>query len=108
MQEDLTLKQIREFIEKYRSKWRWAKTYEKFAPHEYLLLKDVEEKDRWFFPAFAKYILRNRYKKKFYSKTYTYIDIDGYKYWTMDYPLEKTDLINREKLDGYKFTSSPP
>jgi hypothetical protein len=30
--------------------------------------------------------------------TYTYLDIDGWHYWTMGCPLHQTILINRAKL----------
>ncbi len=89
------------FLVKYADKWRWARTYERFAPHEYLLMKDVNQEDRHLFPEIAKLIREKGKPRKFFKKTFYYLKVDGYKYWTMDWPLERTDLINRAKVDGY-------
>lgn len=62
---------------------------------------------------FADFILTNGYKEQFYSKTFTVLQIDEYKYWSMDLPTENTDLINRTFIDEerkakiVKFVQSP-
>jgi hypothetical protein len=38
------------------------------------------------------------YKADYRGTTYTYLDIDGWQYWTMGAPLSQTILINRAKL----------
>jgi len=32
------------------------------------------------------------------SKSFTYLNLDGWRYWTMSSPVEKTILINRARL----------
>ena len=48
---------------------------------------------------FADFILANGYKEQFYSKTFTVLQIDEYKYWSMDFPTVNTNLINRTFID---------
>ena len=48
---------------------------------------------------FADFILDNGYKEQFYSKTFTVLQIDEYKYWSMDFPTTNTNLINRTFID---------
>ena len=90
------LEELKEFISKHE--WINAKTYEKTAPHEYLALSKMSESERHLFVKFGKYIRSDGYEKLFWGKSYKYIDIDGYKYWTMDFNVEETDLVNREPL----------
>lgn len=83
-----------------KQKWIFAKTYAKTAPHEYIMvfpnspyLKEAQE----FFYLIQEY----GYVKKFFNKEFKYINIDGYKYWTM---ISKDGFnrdwsINREKLN---------
>ena len=80
-------------------KWIFAKTYAKTAPHEYIMVfpnsphrKKAEE--------FYHFIQKNGYVKKFFNKKYKYINIEGYKYWTMisEQGFNKDWSINREPL----------
>lgn len=77
--------------------WINAKTYSKTAPHEYIVRKNNPELEKEFI-YFVEFIRENGYKKKYGRSTYTYLDIDGYKYWTMGAPIKITIIINREKL----------
>ncbi len=74
-----------------------AKTYEKTAPHEYIVCKidDSDPQRRSEFEWLVLFIRRNGYPKKFWSKEYTYFDYEGYSYWTMGDPLETTWILNR-------------
>ena len=62
---------------------------------------------------FADFILANGYKEQFYSKTFTVLQIDEYKYWSMDFPTVNTNLINRTFIDDerkakiIKFVQTP-
>jgi len=92
--EDL-LDRLREIIA--NATWIFAVTYAKTAPHEYCLREgmnrgSVPEADMLLI---AKCIREYGYKEYFYSYLQTYVDIDDYKYWSMDPTPEKTDLINR-------------
>jgi hypothetical protein len=65
-------------------------------PHQYTLrAKAPDEKT---FERVLLYIRQAGYKAEFGSATYTYLDIDGWKYWTMGSPLNTTVLINRAEL----------
>ncbi len=91
----MTLEEAKQYISSVR--WQYAKTYVT-APHEYTVLEwEPETKEQMI--DFANFILENGYKEKFYSKTYTVIQIDEYKYWSMDFPTENTNLINRTFID---------
>lgn len=90
------LKGFRDFIKV--SEWIDAKTYRKIAPHEYALKFKLGEKDKKMMIEFASYIKKNGYTKLFWGKQFKYLDLDGYKYWTMEENPEKTILVNREKL----------
>lgn len=85
-----------EFVNRF--KWTFAKTYAKTAPHEYLVLKEIDWKYEKTFKDVAKFINKEGLPSKFWGKTYIYYFLDGYKYWTMDEVIEETDLINREKI----------
>jgi hypothetical protein len=78
------------------SKWTFAKTYAKKAPHEYTVLKSTYSPET--FRAFVQFIWDHGYKERFWRREFTYIDIDGWKYWTMDPTVESTDLINRARI----------
>tara|TARA_R110000764_G_scaffold16767_1_gene46564 strand:+ start:1543 stop:1818 length:276 start_codon:yes stop_codon:yes gene_type:complete len=62
-------------------------------PHSYTLKEKWEDKE--LFNEVVMYIRDNGLKERFYSKTYTYYYLNGYKYWTMGNSLEITRLINR-------------
>lgn len=74
-----------------------AKTYEKIAPHEYIVCKqdDNNSERRAEFEWIVLFIRRNGYPKKFWRKEYIYFDHKGYSYWTMGEHLETTWILNR-------------
>ena len=84
---------ISNFIE--NNNWTFAKSMPK-TPHWYVVRENCIDKD---FVEFVKYIEKNGYPKKFWSKTFTYLDIDEYSYWSMSNPIEITPeqprIINR-------------
>ena len=82
----------RQYIKTVR--WQNAKTYEKTAPHEYTVRKwrpDLDDEFCWF----VEYIRQNGVVETFWKNRYTYLYLDGYRYWTMGAPLAKTIIINR-------------
>ena len=91
----MTLEEAKEYIESVR--WQYAKTYVT-APHEYTVL-DWKPQTKQQMIEFADFILANGYKEQFYSKTFTVLQIDEYKYWSMDFPTINTNLINRTFID---------
>ena len=77
--------------------WQYARTYVT-APHEYTVL-DWNPETKQQMIDFADFILANGYKEQFYSKTFTVLQIDEFKYWSMDFLTTKTNLINRTFVD---------
>ena len=92
------MEKILRYIESH--KWRFAKTMPE-NPHYYTLRNDWDDTD---FVDFVLYIRENGYVEKFNGQSYTYLNINGYKYWTMGYPINYgngdpcTILINRAEI----------
>lgn len=91
-----------EFFTKWVDEFEWtfAKSYADKAPHEYLVAKKIPQEDRKIMIEFAKFIKTNGYSEKFYQSSFVYLNIGDKKYWTMDYPLYKTDLVNRCPIEN--------
>ena len=77
-------------------KWRFAKTIPK-SPHWYTLRREWKDEDA--FKNAVLFIRENGYQRKYYNSTYTYLEHDGYRYWTMGFPADETTLINRAQLN---------
>jgi len=82
------------FIE--RSTWTYAKTMPTI-PHEYTV-RDATALSPESFLWFVQYIRENGYEAKFGRRSYTYLNFDGWKYWSMGFSPTATTVINREKL----------
>jgi hypothetical protein len=68
-------------------------------PHEYTLRKNApnEEEFLWL----VAFIRDQGYDERFgKSATYIYLNIDGWKYWSMGAPVPDTILINRARLES--------
>lgn len=97
----MILEQAEYFVNSLR--WQYAKTYP-HAPHEYTCLAWRPEIQRQMVE-FA-YLLREQgYTEKYGNSDYRVLRIGDMKYWTMDNPLEHTDLINRTYVDDAKRAS---
>jgi hypothetical protein len=101
-QVEMTMDELREFVQ--TSLWTFARTMPA-TPHEYTLR--AKAPDEKLFERVVLYIRQVGYKANYGSTTYTYLDIDGWKYWAMGAPLGPTGtydpnihtiLINRAKL----------
>lgn len=86
------LKSVTDFID--QSYWKEAKTYRKTAPHEYTV-KTPENKKQ--FENVVILIREHGYPDTFWNKTYIYLDVGTYKYWSMGSPPKDTIIINRTK-----------
>ena len=75
------------------STWTFAKTMPQW-PHYYIVRNTQNEKD---FVALVEYIRGNGKPGPFLDKTYIYLELDGWKYWTMGNPIIETTVINRCK-----------
>jgi hypothetical protein len=91
-----------EFIKNRR--WQYAKTMPKF-PHEYTVREWLPHDQNEFEEA-AIFIRKQGKSEKFFSKTHIYYYIDGWKYWTMGYPIPETTVINRAKISDLSMTSA--
>lgn len=74
--------------------WTFAKTMPK-NPHYWSVKKDW--KDDKAFESAVSYIYKNGVKEKYGGWTYTVLYLNGWRYWTMNEPVSKTNLINRGK-----------
>lgn len=74
------------------AEWRKTTTYPPHLEHEYVL----QEKYPELFQMLSNAIDEYGYDESFYSKTYRYLTLDGYRYWHFD------TLVNRETLEKYK------
>src|SRR5690554_5740460 len=70
------------------AEYKFAKTMPQF-PHYYTLRENWNDE---LFSQTVKYIRENGKREKFGSVYYTYFYLNGYKYWTMGAPIEKTIL----------------
>jgi len=79
--------------------WREAVTYRHTAPHEYIVRKwQSDEEGQAAFDRFITCIRRFGYADFYYRTRHIYWAIDGYRYWTMGWPVEETVVINRACL----------
>lgn len=75
--------------------WTFAKTMPKW-PHEYIVRgnswSDVDFED------FVAHIRANGEMRRWGPYHHTYLDLDGWSYWTMGAPVVQTKIINRARL----------
>ncbi|MCR5290867.1 MAG: hypothetical protein K6E51_12825 [Treponema sp.] len=86
--------------------WKFATTYAKTAPHEYLVKKWLSEKDRLLFERLVQTINKDSVVGYFYGHKNNYLILGDYYYWYMtDYYPENlaVDLINRTTTDNLEY-----
>lgn len=88
---------VNEFIK--GTKWQFAKTMPT-APHWYTLLKWCTNNQRMGFGELVTSIFNHGEDVQWGRRTYKYLTIGEFKYWSMDPTIQSTDLINRAYLDG--------
>lgn len=93
-----TLERVRELLA--QASYRFAKTMPE-NPHWYTLRKTWDSAT---FSEVVAFIRANGHVEwwpnRQRGKQYTYLDLDGYHYWTMGAPVEETILINRKPLEA--------
>ena len=87
----MTLKEFSEFVS--HADWTFAKTMP-HIPHEYTLKKNSP---REVFDAAVVFIREQGEVRPWGKYVHTYLDHDGWTYWTMGAPVPATILINRER-----------
>jgi len=98
---NMAMEELRAFVQE--SRWKFAKSMPQ-TPHEYTLRR--EAKNEALFERMVIHIRQVGYHRKWGKTSYTYLDIDGWQYWTMGAPLgptgtyaqTDTTLMNRTKL----------
>lgn len=86
------------------SRWIFAKTYAKFAPHEYTLLFEAPDRELYF--VFLRAIREHGIKALFKGREYQYLLLGDYYYWTMWKDDKKAILINRASLKLYELVNN--
>ena len=74
--------------------WHFAKTMPEI-PHFYARKKEWGNDEE--FKEVVEYIRKYGVAEKFYSKTFIYFYLHGWKYWTMNEPAHETQIINRAR-----------
>jgi len=96
--------ELTEFVHAHR--WTYAKTMPQW-PHEYVVRKNVT--DDVSFCRFVMTIRRYGNDEPFFSRTHRYLDLEGFKYWTMGDWLATTIIINRAPIshEARPFVTNP-
>ena len=86
-------------------KWKFASTYAKTAPHEYLVKKWLSDEDRLLFERLVQTINKEYVIGYFYGHENRYLILGDYYYWYMPcYPDNvAVDLINRTTIDYLEY-----
>ena len=97
-----SLDDAKSFVESHKRKF--ATTYAKTAPHEYLVKKWLPANDRLLFERLVQTINANSVVGYFYGHKNNYLIMGDHYYWYMDYPDNMAvDLINRTTTDYLEF-----
>jgi hypothetical protein len=84
-----------------RRRWQEAVTYRHTAPHEYTVREwergEVPDAE---FDRFVALVRRCGYADFYYRIRHLYWAVDGFKYWTMGWPVTETTVINRARVDA--------
>ena len=102
--EAFSLKEAKAFAESHQ--WKFATTYAKTAPHEYLVKKWLSEKDRHLFERLVQTINTESVVGYFYGHKNNYLILGDHYYWYMIdcYPENlAVDLINRTTTDYLEY-----
>lgn len=87
--------ETRAFLKRMNHKFRTAKTYQNFAPHQYMMKSYLWGDDLLEFERFIATIKDVGQEGRFYSQKFTYLFLDGYAYWACGYDNFACDIINR-------------
>ncbi len=98
-----TLEEAKTFADSH--KWKFATTYAKTAPHEYLVKRWLNEADRLLFERLIQTINKHAVTGYFYEHENKYLILDDHYYWYMPcYPDNMAvDLINRTTTDYLEY-----
>jgi hypothetical protein len=86
----MSLDEMRAFIA--ANQWTFAKTMPE-CPHYYVVVERALSSFDCL--RFVAQIRRTGYAHKFYSATMKYLDVDEWYYWSMGWPIDETEVLNR-------------
>lgn len=99
----MNIKQIQSLIN--GATWHFAKTMQEI-PHSYMRKRELD--DPAAFEEFVMYIRKFGDTRQFGgTKVFTYLHLNGYQYWSMGAPLEKTILVNRAECPLQPYDNLP-
>ena len=98
----MTDEEIRQFIGDHE--WVFAKMMPQI-PHSYTLRRKAKRDED--FSSFVQEIRFRGVVRQFGQRSFTYLDFDGWTYWTMGEPVENTTLINRATRTWNTARSAP-
>ena len=97
-----SLGEAQTFAESY--KWKFATTYAKTAPHEYIVKKWLSEDDQLLYERFVQTMKSHSVIGYFYGHKNKYLILGDHYYWFMFCPDNMAvDLINRTTTDYLEF-----
>ena len=98
----LTLEEAAKFATDHE--WKFASTYAKTAPHEYLVKKRLGEEDRLLYERFVATMKANSVTGYFYGHENKYLILGDHYYWFMGgHDNMAVNLINRTTIDYLEF-----
>lgn len=90
------------FVESHR--WKFATTYAKTAPHEYLVKSWLSEEDKQRYERFVAAMKKNSVVGYFYGHKNDYFILGNHYYWFMgQHDNMAVDLINRTTINYLEF-----
>ena len=97
-----TLEDAKKYAESHY--WKFATTYAKSAPHEYLVKNRLVEEDKLLFERFVATIKANSVIGYFYGHKNGYLILGDHYYWFMPEPENRAvGLINRTTTDYLEY-----
>ncbi len=97
-----SLEEAKEYAESHR--WKFASTYAKSAPHEYLVKSWLSDDDRCGYERFVATMKQNSVVGYFYGQKNNYLILGDHYYWFMgQYENMAVDLINRTTTNYLEF-----
>ena len=97
-----TIEEATAFAEAH--KWKFASTYAKTAPHEYLVKRWLSEEDKLLYERFVQTMKHDSVVGYFYNHKNDYLILGDHYYWFMgQHENTAIDLINRTTTDYLEF-----
>ena len=97
-----SMEEAKIFVESH--KWKFATTYAKTAPHEYLVKKWLSQEEQLLYERFVQTMKTNSVVGYFYGHENNYFILGDHYYWFMFCPENMAvDLINRTTTDYLEY-----